>query len=245
MQDNEPKKKHRPGLHKQISSIFAGVPFPGRDRVEQPSGTAAPSGAEQGPAGALPPESRFPMGKPRPARQPITKVTAVKSYLQKTWQRIKDKLLKPQEGVSSSKQKIMLILIPVLIIVLIFVLMPFFKTPSREIPEPKGVKPTEVATELERKINWQIPEPYPAGLRNPMQPGASTLAKPGATKTDSERMAKVPVKGIVYSEDNPAAVVGTQLVHEGDIISDVTIVKINQDSVEFQINSKKWIQRVE
>ncbi len=242
MQDNEPKKKRKPGLHKDISSIFEGVPIPGKDRAQQPSDSATPEQAEQGPGSAPTPESRFPVAKPRSARQPMTKVTAAKSYLQKTWQKIKDKLLKPQEGVSSSKQKIMLVLIPVLILVLIFVLMPLFRTPSREIPEPKEVK---VTPDLERKIDWQIPEPYPAGLRDPMQPASSMTTKPGGEKIDSERMAKIPVKGIVYSEDSPAAVIGTQLVHEGDIISNITIVKINQDSVEFQINSKRWTQKVE
>ncbi len=241
MEDNEPQKKRKSGLHKAISSIFEGVPIPGKDSAQQPSGAATPGRAEQGPAR----EPRPPVIKPRPAKQLMPKVTTSKSRLQEIWQKIKTKLLQPQEGVSSSRQKIMLALIPVLIIiVLIFVFMPLLKTPWRKMPEFKGVEPTEIAAEPGRRIDWKIPEPYPSGLRDPMQMRPSTTGKPEGEKV-SERMARLPVKGIVYSMDNPAAVVGTQLVHEGDIVLDVTIVKINQDSVEFKMNSKSWTQRVE
>jgi type II secretory pathway component PulC len=53
------------------------------------------------------------------------------------------------------------------------------------------------------------------------------------------------VKGIVYSDDRPAAVVGNDIVFEGDTVGGAKVVKINQDSVEFQTNEKKWTQKVE
>jgi hypothetical protein len=53
------------------------------------------------------------------------------------------------------------------------------------------------------------------------------------------------VKGILYSADNPAAIIGTQIVHAGDKISGATVVKINKGSVEFEMDGKKWEQNVE
>ena len=229
MQDNEYKRKRKAGLHKEISSIFKGVPIPGGGGAQQPSGAATPEQSEQGPVRPPAPEPGPPRVKPR---QPVPKETTGKSRWQQTWQKIKNKLFKPQEGVSSTRQKTMVILVPVLFIALIFVLIPVFKRPPRKIPKPSGVEPTEVATEAERKIDWQIPAPYPTGIRDPMKPGTAMTAGPNGERPGAGRV-KLIVKGIVYSEDNPVAVIGTQLVHEGDKVSNATIIKINQDHVEF------------
>jgi len=53
----------------------------------------------------------------------------------------------------------------------------------------------------------------------------------------------VALTGILYSEDNPSAVIGGAIVKEGDMISGVKVVKIHKDSVEFEKNGKKWTQQ--
>ena len=92
-----------------------------------------------------------------------------------------------------------------------------------------------VATSV-RKIDWQVPALYPTTLRDPMQFGSATTA--GAV------LSEIVVKGIVYSKDNPSAVIGTQIVHEGEKISGATIIKINEDNIEFEMNGEKWMQKV-
>jgi hypothetical protein len=52
------------------------------------------------------------------------------------------------------------------------------------------------------------------------------------------------IKGIVYSE-RPAAVIGTQIVHQGDKVSGATVIKINENNVEFEMGDKKWTQEVQ
>ena len=47
------------------------------------------------------------------------------------------------------------------------------------------------------------------------------------------------VKGILYNEDNPSAIVNNQIVYEGDKISGAAIIKINRGSVEFEVK-KRW-----
>jgi hypothetical protein len=54
---------------------------------------------------------------------------------------------------------------------------------------------------------------------------------------------KVALKGILYSEDNPSALIGETIVAEGDIIDGVKVVKINKDTVEFEKDGEKWTQR--
>ncbi|MDD5065254.1 MAG: hypothetical protein PHQ35_10925 [Phycisphaerae bacterium] len=53
----------------------------------------------------------------------------------------------------------------------------------------------------------------------------------------------ITVKGILYSADNPSALIGEKIVREGDIIDGVKVVKINKDSVEFERDGEKWTQR--
>jgi hypothetical protein len=54
---------------------------------------------------------------------------------------------------------------------------------------------------------------------------------------------KIAIKGILYSEDNPSALIGETIVAEGDIIDGVKVVKINRDTVEFEKDGEKWTQR--
>ena len=53
------------------------------------------------------------------------------------------------------------------------------------------------------------------------------------------------VNGILYSEDKPSAVIGDQIVHEGDILRYFNVVKIYKDKVEFEKNGKRWTQSIE
>lgn len=53
------------------------------------------------------------------------------------------------------------------------------------------------------------------------------------------------VTSIMYSEDKPSVVLGNKrLMHEGDIIREVTIGKIYEDKVEFIKNEERWTQKV-
>lgn len=238
MQNNEPKKNRRAGLHKEISSIFKGVPIPGS--TPHPQDAAPPNQAGETPTPALSPHQI----KSGPVRQLSPKEKVWKSRCLEIWQKIKAKLFKTEPGVNPTRQKTMVILIPVLFLALIFVLIPLFKTPSRKKLERQGTT-TEVFTGQGGEINWQTPAPYPTGLRDPMQPGSTTTAGTEGTTTGITRAVRLTVKGIVYSKDSPAAVIDTQLVHEGDKISNVTVTKINKDNVEFKLNGKKWTQKVE
>jgi hypothetical protein len=51
------------------------------------------------------------------------------------------------------------------------------------------------------------------------------------------------VAGIVYSQDMPSAVIGGKIVHQGDKIGGVMVVKIHKDKVDFLKKNRQWSQR--
>jgi len=263
-------KKKKSGLHKNISSIFEGVPLP---QPGAPLGSGgqpppAPSGAPQ-PAPGVPPRPLPPPFQAlhipqtaqgyEAARRPQEAVSggAVKAGGPGLLAGIKDKLLAPKPGISSSRQKTMLVLVPVLFIVLIFV---FFKwlnpaiTPSQPVRKPQPAKAPKPVVSGDTKIEWEIPAVYPKNLRDP---GRSASTEPIVTKQEPVpepkfepkpepvKVEKLVVKGILYGRNNPSAIIGTQIVHEGDKVSGMTIVKIDRSSVEFEKSGEKWKQGVE
>jgi outer membrane biosynthesis protein TonB len=265
--------KYKAGLHKEVSAIFNGVSLPKSNGSQQSSATPAP--AHQDYSAPKPPAPEPPTQKPpvpshmtptkpkpepsasprgeqlplqsppkaAPAKQPKADTAIKAAGRQIPWQRtleqIKSKLFATKPGVSTTKQKMMVILAPVLFIVLIFVFIQAFSTPSRKITGPGTSGPVKAAAASDSKVDWQVPNPYPTTLRDPMQFG------PVTTQTGQADTAGLIVKGIVYSKNNPCAVIGDQIVHQGDKVLGVVIIKINENNVEFEVNSKKWTQKVQ
>lgn len=52
----------------------------------------------------------------------------------------------------------------------------------------------------------------------------------------------VSLTGIIYSEDNPMAIVNSKIVHEGDVVDEVKIVKIHKDSIDLERAERRWSQ---
>jgi hypothetical protein len=220
--------------------------------VSEPSASKSP--VSEPPAQKPPAASNMTAAKPKtqpPSPQSQPKETlakqlkadaAAKTAGQAQWQQkleqIKGKLFATKPGVNPIKQKAMVIAMPILFIILIFVFIRVFSAPSQKITGPAKAGQAKTATTgSDSKAKWQAPSLYPATLRDPMQFGPATGGQGGGSE--------LIVKGIVYSESNPTAVIGDQVVHQGDKILDVVVTKINEDSVEFEANSKKWIQNVQ
>lgn len=243
---------HKTGLHKEIASIFDGVPIP-KDKdngTQQPSYDSAPERPAYTPPEPPPPAyNTAPAAKPQQitpsppettvSERPKDDIT-IETYQQNRWQQIleqvKARLLAPKPGVNPAKQKAMVILMPVLFVVLIFVFGRSLISPVRGIKKPPAVGQMNSAASTD-KIDWQIPDPYPNTLRDPMQFNSVAAVQ---DETD-----KPIVKGIIYSEYGSSAVIGNQIVREGEQILGATVVKINKDSVEFEKKGKSWIQKVQ
>jgi hypothetical protein len=48
----------------------------------------------------------------------------------------------------------------------------------------------------------------------------------------------------LHSADKPAAIVDTQVVHEGQRVSGATVEKIDRDGVQFERNGRRWKQTI-
>jgi hypothetical protein len=98
----------------------------------------------------------------------------------------------------------------------------------------------------DNEIDWQIPEPLPAMMRDPIRlPDQDNTQNEGQNETTSDTKAgTIDIRDIVYSKDKPSAVVGTHIVYVGDKINDITIVNIERDSVEFEKDGKRWVEKI-
>jgi len=255
--------EHKAGLHKKISNIFDGVPIPKNDNTAAPPFTSAknqavavapqpPAPAQQplvqpAPAAKTAPQHSAPKlqqtaaqpaksASAKPQKTDAAPAGAAQSTVQKFVTQLKAKLFKSAPGASSVRQKLMTILVSVLFVIFILVFIRLFSTPARKTAKPANPLKTASVVAAE-KINWKIPDPWPQTLRDPMKLGSSSAASP-------ENSAII-VRGIVFSEDNPAVIIGTQLMHQGDKVAGAVITKITEDSVEFEMNGKKWTQKVQ
>jgi hypothetical protein len=241
--------KYKAGLHKRVSAIFGGVPFPKNDDTRQTppasegsSGSASPKPSiiKKLLSSSLSPQHTTQLSSGAvSSKQSVITGTIVKAFGQIPF---KNKLFTPKAGIDANRRKVMVILLPVLLVVFIFVIVRVLNQPSPAVANTQDSGTANVGNSAataapERKVNWQIPEPYPTTLRDPMQ---ASLSAGGQGESGN-----LVIKGIVYSEDRPSAIVDNQIVHQGDKILGVTAVKINKNNVEFEMNGKKWTQEVQ
>jgi hypothetical protein len=261
--------KQRSGLHKQVSHIFDGVPVPDsqnkdnirrdkpRPEVPKPPDYASsgsspndkPSSFNNANTAVAEQKPQLKMNKePDPA--PISPETYKPDLDQspksgfsesvfvvqvKKW--FVEKVLTPKPGVNPQKHKMMLILTPFLAVA--FVVMIYNALSTGPKSTFKAPDTNNIEAKLSKHIEWQLPDVYPSDLRDPMVAG-----KVQYTQVTESNPGELVVKGVVIS-DNPSAVIGDSIVHEGDTIMDAKVIKINNDSVEFEADGKTWTQKVQ
>jgi hypothetical protein len=151
------------------------------------------------------------------------------------------------QGVAGGgRQKIMVALIPVLAIALLYLMKNPLTVSTPATAQDKLPAEVVPVTIPNVEIAWEIPPLYQVGGRDPMRlpaPPVVTVEEPVAAPTQPHM--DLIVTGILYSEDRPAAIVDTFLVHEGEQISGATVKKIEKDGVEFEMNGRTWKQAVE
>jgi len=171
---------------------------------------------------------------------PVVKVADTSS-----WKQITSKLFEAKPGASTTKQKTMVVMVPVLFIILVIFV---FKggvlgtsIPSAQSSEDNN-NVVVTSGDLNDQINWEIPEPYPTTLRDPMRlaPVVTVI-----NQAETKELAQLAVKSILYSEDNSSVIISNRIVHEGDQIQGASIAKINKDNVEFEMNGEKWSQPIQ
>jgi len=172
---------------------------------------------------------------PVTAQKPVFS-PAKENKLKDVFGKLQKKLLPANSGAIQPRQKVMVLLVPILFIILVVV---FAKalgiSPRRTIKQAAAATNKNIT--FDTNINWDAPESYPETLRDPM--------KFGSTSANTQDIDGLTVKGIVYSSDNASAVIGTKIVREGQQISGATVIKITKDSVEFEKDGKRIIKNVQ
>jgi hypothetical protein len=231
-------------------------PAPETQNLQNPQEAPKPPAPEarslQNSQAPKPNQPSRPLPEAAAAQQPKTDIeksasdrrSAVKVVSHTFLQQIKDRLFAPGPNVGTTRQKAMVVLAPVLFIVMVLMLIKVFSEPSRTTAEPGEVTPLNSVAASVDEIDWEIPAPYPATYRDPMRPGSTITARTDTERLETGTIGRLTVKSIVYSEDNPSAVIGSRIVHEGEEILGATVVKINKDSVEFEAGRKRWKQNV-
>ncbi len=170
----------------------------------------------------------------------------VKISSQSYWQQIKGKLFQPKSGTSTAKQKAMVVMMPLLFIALIFMLFRggvFGTSAGHTEASTEETAPDVVSADADNKIDWEVPEPYPTTLRDPMRLVPAEVSQ--TERNGTRKTTDIIVKSILYSEDKPSAVISGRIVYEGDKIRGASVIKINKDTVEFELNGKRWNQKVQ
>lgn len=163
------------------------------------------------------------------------------------WRQISDKLFAPKPGVSPARQKAMVILVPVLAIVMIFVLRQVLSTsPHKTQGATEGGPPIAAGAKSGHEIDWRIPDPLPATIRDPIKftdQSPANNTEPNGTAVEP-KTGVIDVRDIIYSKDKPSAFMNGRIVYVGDKIGDTIVVQINRDSVEFEKDGKRWVQNI-
>ncbi len=247
--------KRKAGLHKEIASIFDGAPLPRRttgaeqspqETARRHAGLSVPQTPAQGlkippiTQGVRQPSSLIPKATVPKAKK--NKVEAIRKpalqvLLQEFWKRIKTKIAAKSAEGTTTRQKVMKMLIPILAVIVVLLYIRAFHLTLPKTKELSVAGQVSTTVSSGSQIDWEIPPPYPTTIRNPMKFGRVTVGAAG--------IGDLIVTGILHSEDNPAAVIGNQIVHEGEEILGATIIKINKESVEFEMDGKRWGQKVQ
>ena len=127
------------------------------------------------------------------------------------------------------------------VIYYVFISSPAAKPVVAAVPAKVEVVPVAVKEEA---ILWKTPDAYPLNMFDPMalSSSAETVIIPDSNIPVAISLA---VKGIVFSEDKPSAIINGEVVYEGQTIDGATVTKINRKNVQFLADSKTWTQEVQ
>lgn len=244
------------GLHKSVEELFDGVSLPQDSDAqvascESTSDNDASSVKEMLIPSHLTREiaktnstTKIYLGFAR-LRAKLSSIIAVKNAISvksgPLLEKLKVKALNFKSSGKADKNKmICTILMPFLFVIFVAAIVNAFYVPADNSSTPAVMVQSNASAAPEpnqiAKISWNIPESYPDTLRDPTQFGNIT---PGSMSSEN-----LNVKGIIYSSENPIAIIGSKLVHQGEVVFGAKILSIDQDSVTFEMDGKRWKQDV-
>ncbi|HOK94852.1 MAG TPA: hypothetical protein P5175_01160 [Anaerohalosphaeraceae bacterium] len=151
------------------------------------------------------------------------------------------------KGQVDSRQKKMAVLVGILSVVFAAVLYVTLGGlgKGKAIAAVSSPDPEQSVPALQKTIeDWKRPDPVPNDLRDATVPVVRQAVPVQTADTDAE-VGDLTVRGILFSQHKPSAIVNGQVVTEGQTINGVTVVRISRDTVEFEANGKRWTRSVQ
>jgi hypothetical protein len=265
--------KKKSGLHKKISAIFDGVPWHGHKAPKESPPRIEKADTQNTPSEPVKPFS--PIQAPNPPSQPTpvqSAPTAPKEAPHRQHEHAEPKYQpppreaklpirekpKPQkktkpkvsaaEQAEVRRQRIMMAVVFVLVPVFAWRAFIIFK-PFDNSGNSKGSKiPNKAISTI--KIDWPDPGSYPANLRDPMKFGRTGLYfRNTGGGGYNPQTGEVDLKGFLFSEDRPVAIIGQEYIGKGEKIpgTGINVIDIDKERgvVKFQNQETKeeWEQK--
>lgn len=259
--------RRKAGLHKRVSSIFEDLHVSGRNDdspprppkpeipTEQPSPTKEVKKTEQPPTSPQQPSPVKEAVKPvEPPKEHQTQTRHKKTETQTPKPPMQKEVVMPKSSAhrrinESSKQKkykinyrIVAISIVAICIISVGVAVSTFGMDIFRGVLVKENQPQDsmmASGENLTKIDWALPEELPHDMRDIM-----SITRSAAVVYEEEK-SEIVVRGILFSKDDPSAIIGLDIVHVGDEIMGAKIAKITRKAVEFEKDGEIWEQAVE
>lgn len=221
--------KRKSGLHKKVSSIFEGTSLLGDDpsaKIPLADNDAASAAESATKATDLPASD---VGG-RTAGQQHRHYTPAAGALHKTSPKVKPVLTEDQEYATSQRRKLFMVI--GLCVVFALVLFFNFYQPGKETTVTP-VEPSAPAVPVKvLQIHWPEPELWPEDIRDPM------VFKEDAVKlyvVEQDMKGPFTLRGIVHKpEGGSMALLGTEILYEGDEIDGWTIKEIFHNTVRLE-----------
>jgi hypothetical protein len=164
-------------------------------------------------------------------------------------QKFKGKIFHGKSNNGGAKQKIMVVMIPILFLVMVFMFRQVLsKSPQKSKAAPVKEKKVTALNKSSKDgdIEWKIPDPLPVKIGN--STAANTLnpnIKDNQGKiSGNEEIGVMDVKSILYSDDKPSVVIGNKLVYLNQAINGITVCEIHKDYIVFEKDGIKWNQKI-
>ena len=260
------------GLHKQISSIFEGVPVPANSALSEEaevleelmepaaqdvpepdarqettaSQTSGPSLVQRMSGTSLECDSVpvVQVGRPMPSSKP--EIVAKSSMGPRFSKQVKKAVFGAHSQLDARQKKTGM-LVGILSIVFAAVLFVSLGGVGQTQATAANAAGSDLATstQVTQKTaqEWQRPEPLPQDLRDATSP---VMMRSGTTQGETAaENGTLTVKGIVFSKNKPSAIINNEILSEGQTFDGITIIKITKETVEFEANEKRWTQTVQ
>ena len=164
---------------------------------------------------------------------------------------MKDRIFKEDSDAGDTKQKVMVVLIPVLFMIMVFMYRQVL-TNSPQNSEGASHEDKIVVSDkkdIDNEIEWQIPEVIQIESTNPEVNNNvsrnNTLEQQegmaGGEDSDSDL---INVKSILYSDDKPSVVIGNKIIYISQEINGAILREIHKDYIIFEKDGVTWTQKV-